>query len=135
MSFIIRLNCLTTVPPWEPSPLVFLLVLISYLSCRTHWAQICSDITAPPTLLSYLDRTVRPRAQLTSGAGSAVTLQAMVRWVSFSLGWCSRLSSSTETTGASRQHSQSQLCVVIDIWNVWIQKNKISSETFKQIPA
>ena len=65
-----------------------------------------------PTLLSYLDRTVRPRAQLTSGPGSAVTLQAMVRLVCFSFGWCSRLSSTTETTGASRQHSQSQSAFV-----------------------
>ena len=72
----------------------------------------CSDRYNIPTLLSYLDRTVRPRAQLTSGPGSAVTLQAMVRLVCFSFGWCSRLSSTTETTGASRQHSQLQSAFV-----------------------
>ena len=95
--------------PPGPLPLLAGPHLILVLQVTTHRQLALLSVTSLslslPTLLSYLDRTVRPRAQLTSGAGSAVTLQAMVRFLCCSFGWCSRLPSTTDTSGASRHLS------------------------------
>ena len=93
----------------SPGPLPLLagphLILVLQVTTHRQLALLSVTSLSLSTLLSYLDRTVRPRAQLTSGAGSAVTLQAMVRFLCCSFGWCSRLPSTTDTSGASRHLS------------------------------
>ena len=90
-----KLSHLVAFINWNWVHLIFMLIIQGMLSFRMdHWYW-------KTTFVSCVDRTCRPRCQLTSGAGSAVTLQARLRWRWPSLGWCRLLSSITEISGGS----------------------------------